>query len=56
MTDYTIKRYHPYSKEELIAALKEYAKKHQLEYVTSRDFCRWYDISPGTVQRHFGKG
>ena len=28
MTDYSIKRYKPYTDKELLAALKVYAKKH----------------------------
>jgi 5-methylcytosine-specific restriction endonuclease McrA len=55
MTDYTIKRFNPYTKEELISALKEFAELKKVKYVAARDFCRWFGISETTVSRHFGK-
>lgn len=32
MTDYTVKRFNPYTREELIAALKEYAELKKVKY------------------------
>ncbi|GAN33981.1 MAG: HNH endonuclease [Candidatus Brocadia sp. AMX2] len=55
MTDYTIKRFNKYSKEELLSALRGFVDKNGTKYVASRDFCRWLGISPTTVERHFGK-
>jgi len=45
MTDYTVKRFNPYTKEELVAALKEYAELKNVKYVASKDFCIWFGIS-----------
>jgi hypothetical protein len=55
MTDYSIKRFNPYTREEIILALKEYAKLKKTQYVVSRDFCSWFGISEATIERHFGK-
>lgn len=55
MTDYTIKRFNPYTKEEIISALKEYAKQKKVKHVAARDFCKWLGISEATIERHFGK-
>jgi len=55
MTDYTVKRFNPYTKEELVAALKEYAELKNVKYVASKDFCIWFGISEATIERHFGK-
>jgi hypothetical protein len=55
MTDYTIKRYNAYSREELLEALKRYAEENNLEFVAGRGFTRRYGIPMNTVVRHFGK-
>lgn len=55
MTDYTIKRFNKYSKEELISALREFANANDNKFVASRDFCSWLGISPTTIESHFGK-
>lgn len=54
MIDYTIKRFNRYSKEELVAALKEYSKQKNIEYVAAQDFCDWLGISETTAARPFG--
>lgn len=55
MTDYKIRRFNPYTKEELISALKEFAKLRQVKYLAAKDFCDWSGVSETTVSRHFGK-
>ncbi len=55
MTDYTIKRFNPYTKEEIISALKNYSEQKKVKYVAARDFCKWFGLSEGTIERHFGK-
>lgn len=55
MTDYTIKRFNKYSKDELILALREFADINGNKYVASRNFCSWLGVSPTTVERYFGK-
>lgn len=54
MTDYTVKRYNPYTDEELIKAVQEYANKQKIKYVTSKQFCEWFGISETSIRRHFG--
>jgi len=55
MTDYTIKRYNPYTKQELISALNEYVAQKKIKYVAAEGFCKWFGISEATLARHFGK-
>ncbi len=54
MIDYTIKRFNRYTKEELVAALKEYATQEKVEFVAAQDFCDWLGISETTAARPFG--
>jgi 5-methylcytosine-specific restriction endonuclease McrA len=54
MTDYSIKRFSKYTKEELVAALREFANKKRAQYVASRDFCDWFGVSEMTIVHHFG--
>jgi hypothetical protein len=54
MTDYTIKRYSTYSREELLEALKRYAEENNLEFVSGNDFSLRYGIPYGTIVNHFG--
>lgn len=53
MTDYTIKRYNPYTDQELIEAIQKYAAERKIKNVASRQFCKWFGISETTIQRHF---
>jgi len=54
MTDYSIKRFNAYTKEELLGTLRQFADEKQLKYIASDDFCKWLGISPTTISRHFG--
>lgn len=54
MTDYTIKRYNPYTDDELIEAIKKYADERKIKHEASSSFCKWLGISDTTIQRHFG--
>jgi len=54
MTDYTIKRYNPYTAEELIEAIRKFAHERKIKYIASNSFCKWFGISETTIQRHFG--
>ena len=53
MTDYTIKRYNPYTNDELIKALQDYSRGQKIKHVASSSFCKWLGISETTIQRHF---
>lgn len=53
MTDYTIKRYNPYTNDELIKALQNYSNGQKIKHVASSSFCKWLGISETTIQRHF---
>lgn len=53
MTDYTIKRFNPYSADELVAALKEYSQLKDTQYIAADDFCRWFGVSEATAARPF---
>jgi hypothetical protein len=53
MTNYTIKRYNPYTNDELIKALKDYSNRQKIKHVASSSFCKWLGISGTTIQRHF---
>jgi len=55
MTDYTIRRFNPYTEDELLSALKEYATQKKVDYVPAEAFCSWLGISETTIASHFGK-
>jgi len=48
-----MKRYNPYTNDELIEALKKYSNKRKVKYVVSGSFFQWSGISQSTIQRHF---
>jgi hypothetical protein len=50
MTDYTIKRYNPYTNEELIKALQDYSREQKIKHVASSSFCKWLGISETTIR------
>lgn len=54
MTDYTLKRFNPYSDEELIEAIKKFSEEKKVVHIASSSFCKWFGISETTIQRHFG--
>lgn len=54
MTDYTIKRYNPYTDKELIEAIQKYTDERRIKNVSSSSFCKWFGISETTIERHFG--
>ena len=53
MTDYSVKRFNPYTDSELIDALKRYSEKNKSKHIDSRSFCLSQGISQSTIQRHF---
>ena len=55
MTDYSIKTYNKYSDDELISALRDFAKQKETQYESSRDFCKWFGITEATILRRYGK-
>ena len=55
VTDYSIKRYSKYTREELLHLLKEYANNNNLNFVPVQKFCHYFGISKSTINRHFGK-
>ena len=54
MTDYSVKRFNPYTDSELIDSLKRYSEKNKRKHIDSRSFCTSLSISQSTIQRHFG--
>ena len=54
MTDYTVRRYHAYSDEELLQALRDFARSEGIEYVSAGAFQTATGISEATAANHFG--
>ena len=54
MTDYSIKRFHKYTDNELIEQLRAYAKNLEISFVSAEGFSKSTGISEATVARHFG--
>ena len=52
MTDYSIRRFKRFTKDEIISAIKQYALEKNLEYISVEDFCEWYNVSRKTVQKY----
>jgi len=54
MTDYSIRRFHKYSDDELIVAVREVSRKLNTDFIAGQTFQEHSGISTHTIERRFG--
>ncbi len=54
MIDYSIKRYHTYTKPELLSSIKKYAELRRTKHISGPDFSGWSGVALSTIKRKFG--
>lgn len=54
MTDYGIKRFHAYSVDELVNALRTYSRERNVRHVSARAFAQVFGVSTTTLENKLG--